>query len=102
VGSGALHIRLLDPDRRDEAARVVTETLGAEVHQEPDPSALSVSCADADRAAEAVGALSRAEIAVANFSLGQPSLDEVFMALTGHPAEEAPEEDVAVEEEQAA
>jgi ABC-2 type transport system ATP-binding protein len=102
VGSGALHIRLLDPDRRDEAARVVTETLGAEVHLEPDPSALSVSCADADRAAEAVGALSRAEIAVANFSLGQPSLDEVFMALTGHPAEEAPEEDVAVEEEQAA
>jgi ABC-2 type transport system ATP-binding protein len=33
------------------------------------------------------------------FTLGQPSLDEVFLALTGHPAEEqAP----TIEEEQAA
>jgi ABC-2 type transport system ATP-binding protein len=32
--------------------------------------------------------LPRAGIAMTNFSLGQPSLDEVFLALTGHPAEE--------------
>ena len=39
---------------------------------------------------------------VADFSLGQPSLDEVFLALTGHPAEEEPgEESNAIEEEQA-
>ena len=25
-------------------------------------------------------------VAVADFALGQPSLDEVFLALTGHPA----------------
>ena len=31
---------------------------------------------------------SRAGIGVAGFSLGQPSLDEVFLALTGHPAED--------------
>ena len=51
--------------------------------------ALSASCADADRAARAVAELSRSDIRVAGFSLGQPSLDEVFLALTGHPAEEA-------------
>ena len=45
--------------------------------------------ADAERAAEAVAELSGAGIAVADFSLGQPSLDEVFLALTGHPAEDA-------------
>src|SRR5665809_14507 len=95
VGSGALHIRLLDPDNRPEAERVLARALGAEVYLEPDPAALSVSCADTDRAAEAVGELSRAGIGVANFSLGQPSLDEVFLALTGHPAEE---EDAAVDE----
>ena len=38
-------------------------------------------------AAEAVAALARAGIGIADFSLGQPSLDEVFLALTGHPAE---------------
>ena len=32
--------------------------------------------------------LTRAGIGVADFSLGQPSLDEVFLALTGHTAEE--------------
>ncbi len=40
---------------------------------------------------------------IADFSLGQPSLDEVFLALTGHPAEEqTAEEAIAIEEEQAA
>ena len=29
------------------------------------------------------------------FALGQPSLDEAFLALTGHAAEETPEEDAA-------
>ena len=32
--------------------------------------------------------LTRAGIGVAGFSLGQPSLDEVFLALTGRTAEE--------------
>ena len=87
VGSGALHVRLLDPDQRPEAESLLAREL-ASVHLESDPAALSVACADADRAAEAVSALSRAGIGVATFSLGQPSLDEVFLALTGHPAEE--------------
>jgi len=87
VGSGALHVRLLDPDQRAEAQRVLARELSA-VHLEPDPAALSASCADADRAAHAVAELSRSDIRVAGFSLGQPSLDEVFLALTGHPAEE--------------
>ncbi len=44
--------------------------------------------------------LARAGVRIANFSLGQPSLDEVFLALTGHPADE--QVPVAVQEEQAA
>jgi ABC-2 type transport system ATP-binding protein len=101
VGSRALHVRLLDPDHRPGAERVLAEALSSGVHLEPDPAALSAPCADADRAAEAVGALARAGIAVANFSLGQPTLDEVFLALTGHPAEEdgALDEAPAIQEE---
>ena len=48
---------------------------------------LTVTAPDADRAAEALAELTGAGIAVAGFALGQPSLDEVFLALTGHPAE---------------
>jgi ABC-2 type transport system ATP-binding protein len=102
VGSGALHVRLLDPEQRPEAERILARELGS-VHLEPDPAALAASCADADRAAEAVAELARSGVGIADFSLGQPSLDEVFLALTGHPAEEEPAEDAFdTDEEQAA
>jgi ABC-2 type transport system ATP-binding protein len=100
VGSGALHVRLLDPDQRPEAEQLLERELGS-VYLEPDPAALSSSCADPDRGAEAVAELSRAGIRIAAFSLGQPSLDEVFLALTGHPAEEQELEE-GEREEQAA
>jgi len=87
VGGGALHVRLLDPEQRPEAERILTERLGSAV-LEPDPARLSSQCADAERGADAVAELSRNGITVADFSLGQPSLDEVFLALTGHPAED--------------
>ena len=93
VGSGALHVRLIDPEQRGEAERVLTRELGS-AYLEPDPSALSASCSDADRAAEAVAALSRSGVRIADFALGQPSLDEVFLALTGHPAEETDDDEI--------
>jgi ABC-2 type transport system ATP-binding protein len=102
VGSGALHVRLLDPEQRPDAERVLEQALDA-VHLEADPAALSAACADAARAAEAVAELARAGMKIADFSLGQPSLDEVFLALTGHPAEEqTPEEAIVTQEERAA
>ena len=101
VGVGALHVRLLNPEQRTEAERVLQRELG-DIHLEADPAALSASCADGGRAAEAIGELSRAGIQVAEFSLGQPSLDEVFLALTGRPAEADATDDNAIEEGQAA
>ncbi|HEY1360138.1 MAG TPA: ATP-binding cassette domain-containing protein [Thermoleophilaceae bacterium] len=103
VGSGAMKVRLLDPEERDEAEQVLTRVLRSEVRQEADPTALSAPCAAADRAAEALAELAHAGVGVADFSLGQPSLDEVFLALTGRSAEEAAnEEDAAAVEEQPA
>ena len=94
AGVGALHVRLLDPDQRPEAERVLARELDA-VQLEPDPAALSAPCADSDRGAEAVAQLSRSGVGIADFSLGQPTLDEVFLALTGHPAEENAEDEEA-------
>jgi ABC-2 type transport system ATP-binding protein len=94
VGSGALHVRLLDPEQRPQAEQLLGRELGG-VHLEADPAALSVQCADADRGAEAVAGLSRAGVGVASFTLGQPSLDEVFLALTGRPAEDQEKEEAA-------
>jgi ABC-2 type transport system ATP-binding protein len=99
VGSGALHVRLLDADQRPEAERILERELGT-VHRDADPASLSAPCADAGRAAEAVAELARSEVRIAGFSLAQPSLDEVFLALTGHPADDQTD-DAAMEGEPA-
>jgi ABC-2 type transport system ATP-binding protein len=95
VGSGALHVRLIDPAQRRDAEQVLHLALGVQVHLEADPAALSARVDDAERAATALAQLAGHRIAVAEFALGQPSLDEVFLALTGHPAEETTEESAA-------
>jgi ABC-2 type transport system ATP-binding protein len=104
VGSGALHVRLLEADRRAHAAGVLSRALAADVHLEPDAAALSVPSADPGQAVEAVGELSRAGIGIATFSLGQPTLDEVFLALTGHAVarDQTPDEDTPQTERRAA
>ena len=87
VGAGALHLRLHDPDQREGAARVLADTLGGDVQLESDPTALSARADDPAVVARALTALAAAGVDVAELSLGQPSLDEVFLTLTGHPAE---------------
>ena len=88
VGTGALHVRLLDPAQRPGAAALLEQVLGSVV-LEPDPAALSAQGTDSARAAIGVAELARAGIGIADFSLDQPSLDEVFLALTGHAADAA-------------
>ena len=87
VGSGVLRVCLMDPQQRPEAQRLLAQGLG-EVTLEADPAALSIPSADANRAAIAVAELVRSGVRVSSFSVGQPSLDEVFLALTGHPADD--------------
>jgi len=100
VGSGALRVRLLDPADRPEAERVLTRELGS-ASPEADPAVLTATCPDADQGALAVAELARAGVRIADFSLGQPTLDEVFLALTGHPAEAPAEPAVPTGEESA-
>jgi ABC-2 type transport system ATP-binding protein len=96
VGSGALHVRLLDGEQRPQAQRVLAGTLEGTVHLAADPLALSMllaTPADATDVGRLIGhaltQLAEARVAVAEVTLGQPSLDEAFLALTGHPASPA-------------
>ncbi|WP_103942716.1 ATP-binding cassette domain-containing protein [Thermomonospora echinospora] len=96
VGAGAVHVRLREAWQREQARQVLARTLDAQVQLDADPVALTARIMDGgtrDRAAaqasRALAELDEAGITVDDFSLGQPSLDEVFLALTGHPAEQA-------------
>ena len=76
-------------DKAGQAFRQVDAVLlGVDVQLESDPAALSARVEDAERVALALAELARSGVGVANFALGQPSLDEVFLALTGRPATE--------------
>jgi ABC-2 type transport system ATP-binding protein len=106
VGSGRLTVRLADVSRRREAAQVLAMALGGgegadgggfqAVHRQlgadgQDTLVAQVPTDDRDEAGasgltpaalNAVRALVAAGIEVSDFSLGQPTLDEVFHALT--------------------
>ena len=98
VGQSSLHVRLADPARREDARRALELELDTPVAPESDPASLSAPVSSASAAAEAVAGLERQGIVVTGFSLGQPSLDEVFLALTGKPIaeEQAPTEQEAI------
>ena len=105
VGSGQVRVRLMDPRQRPQAQRVLSAELGVDVHEEADPARLSARVPSRDggretteRAERALSALSHSGLVVSDFALGQPSLDEVFLALTGRVAEP----DSAGEREEAA
>ncbi|MEV6436045.1 ATP-binding cassette domain-containing protein [Streptomyces anulatus] len=89
VGAGTVHLRLRDGGQRAEAQQVLALALNAEVQLDADPVALtarvdgqSTEQGAAEQAGRALAELARCGITVDNFSLGQPSLDEVFLALT--------------------
>lgn len=86
IGSGVLNVRVRDPDQREEARRALTQILEVPVDLDSDPAALSARVVETDRIAHAFVELSQSGIEFTEFALGQPSLDEVFLALTEHPA----------------
>ncbi len=87
VGTGALHIRLRDPERRPEAESILSQKFGIPVHLGADPAVLFARISEQELAAPVLSELSRADIQVVSFSFSLPSLDEVFLTLTGHEVE---------------
>jgi ABC-2 type transport system ATP-binding protein len=89
VGANALHVRLGNAEQRGQARDLITRIVGEGVLPETDPGVLAVRLERTAQATEVLAALSANEVDVAEFSVGTPSLDEVFLALTGRPADDA-------------
>ncbi|WP_096787788.1 ATP-binding cassette domain-containing protein [Rhodobacter sp. CZR27] len=83
TGSGFLHVTLADPAGLDAAERLLAQGLGGSVQRSAEGATLSVKVASAATAHAALAELIAAGHEPADFSVGQPSLDEVFFALTG-------------------
>jgi ABC-2 type transport system ATP-binding protein len=92
IGGSTLHVRIAAAERLAEAHALLERTLGPGVHNGTDPYSLSSRVVDPERVGHALAALTGAGVSVTEFSLGQPSLDEVFLALTGRPTASTTEE----------
>jgi daunorubicin/doxorubicin transport system ATP-binding protein len=93
VGSNALHVRLASADQRGVAEELVHRVLGDGLLPVTDPTELAARLQTPGQAAEVLAALTQNSVEVAEFSVGNPSLDEVFLALTGRTSEHpVPEE----------
>ncbi|MBT2211575.1 MULTISPECIES: ATP-binding cassette domain-containing protein [Actinomadura] len=92
LGGDRVEVVLDDPSALADAAAILARAVGAEA--EVDAAALRVGAPAAGRAAaltEAVRALDAAGVRVADIGLRRPTLDEVFLHLTGDTAQDRKE-----------
>jgi len=88
VGASTLQLMLAEPGEIPAAVEVVRRVLGSDPVLSPERGRLSVALDQADLAADVLIALRTGGISIASVSVAKPSLDEVFLALTGHETEE--------------
>ena len=84
VGSSTLQLRLSDPALIGAAREVVRRIVGEDAVPTPEAGGLHVPLTDANRAADVLIGLREAGLAIDGATVQKPTLDEVFLALTGH------------------
>lgn len=84
TGSGFLHVAVADASDRDRATSVLEDTLRQPVQRSAEGLRLSVMARTPEAANQALSALIAGGIALEDFAMGSPTLEEVFFALTGN------------------
>ncbi len=92
TGRQTLAVRAADKSATSEVVRAVAEIVGAAPEVRTDTGLVTVAVTDPAMAAAVVRRLDDAGIVAAELTLRLPSLDEVFLTLTGHPAEDSDED----------
>jgi len=82
VGKATLRLQVTNAGDVAEAARIAQEVLGVRAST-PDSKVVTAPMADPERVTDLLDALRGAKIHLATVSVQEPTLDEVFLALTG-------------------
>ncbi len=88
VGRGTLNVHLVHAEDQHRARTILEEKLAASVRLGADSASLTAQADDSALVAESLAEFARQHIEVSDFSLGRPSLDEVFLTLTGQSADQ--------------
>jgi len=102
VGTSSLQLRLQDAADTEDAMRAIAQVLGVRATLSPEASRLTAPMADADRVTELLITLREAGIRLSELSVQKPTLDEVFLTITGHDAgdQSSPERDSESEQKE--
>ncbi|RNL62111.1 ATP-binding cassette domain-containing protein [Nocardioides marmoriginsengisoli] len=84
VGDSTLQLQLADGADQNLALDVVRRIVGQEPVLTPESGRLNVGLDLADGAADVLIGLRQAGVSITSVSVDKPTLDEVFLALTGH------------------
>ncbi|MGH3211099.1 MAG: ATP-binding cassette domain-containing protein [Trebonia sp.] len=95
VGNSTLQLRLAPGADQELARQVVRRVAGAEPVMAPESGQMNVPLDDADRAADVLIGFRQAGVSISSVSVTKPTLDEVFLAITGHGASQAGDTDAA-------
>ncbi|MBB6171215.1 oleandomycin transport system ATP-binding protein [Nocardiopsis mwathae] len=88
AGTQVLQVQPVDLGLLPKAAQIVEAVTGSEVRSSQ--AVVSAAVTDPSVLPEVVRRLDDEQVPVAELTLRKPSLDEVFLALTGHPADDIP------------
>jgi ABC-2 type transport system ATP-binding protein len=98
VGNSTLQLQLAAGADQELARQVVRRIAGAEPVLTPESGRMNVPLDTADRAADVLIGFRQAGVSITSVSVDKPTLDEVFLAITGHGADPDPVEPYAADE----
>jgi ABC-2 type transport system ATP-binding protein len=94
VGSSTLILDLAEADTEGRAAQIAGRVLGTTPFRSPEGRRLNVPVSDPGLVGDVLVALRQAAIEVTALQVTQPTLDEVFLALTGRDDEPTTREEI--------
>lgn len=89
VGTSSLHLRVHETSDIAEAREIIERVLRVPTSMSSEASRITAPLADADEVTDLLIALRAADIRLAEMSVQKPTLDEVFLTITGRDAEQA-------------
>jgi ABC-2 type transport system ATP-binding protein len=97
VGNSTLQLQLADGADQDLARQVVRRVAGADPVLTPESGRMNVPLEEADVAGDVLIGLRQSGVPITSVSVAKPSLDEVFLALTGHDTGEPIDDETTLE-----
>ncbi|RKN85444.1 ATP-binding cassette domain-containing protein [Paenibacillus ginsengarvi] len=84
VGTSSLHLRVQNPQDSEEARRIIEQVLQVRSNVSAEAGTINAPMTEAGRVTDLLIALRTAGIPLSEISVQKPTLDEVFLTITGH------------------